>query len=60
MLSFTPVASEENDLETVNREKREMYLNEESMGVDDSDGEEWVDGDENAFYLIEIDEEEDD
>ena len=32
-----------------------MYLSEESMGVDDCDDEEWVDGD-----GIEIDEEEDD
>ena len=56
-LSFTPVATEENDLETVNREQREMYLSEESMGVDDSDDEEWVDGDGNAFDLIENDEE---
>ena len=59
-LSFTPVATEENDLETVNREQREMYLSEESMGIDDSDDEEWVDRDGNAFDLIEIDEEEDD
>ena len=59
-LSFTPVATEENNLETVNRKQREMYLSEESMGVDDSEDEEWVDRDGNAFYLIEIDEEEDD
>ena len=59
-LSFTPVATEENDLETVNRDQREMYVNEESMVVDDSHEEEWVDGDGNAFYLIVIDEEEDD
>ena len=59
-LSFTPVATEENDLATVNREQREMYLSEESMGIDDSDDEEWVDGDGNAFNFIEIDEEEDD
>ena len=59
-LSFTPVATEENDLETVNREQREMYLSEESMCVDDSDDEEWVDRDGNAFDLIEIDEEDDD
>ena len=33
-----------------------MYLSEESMGIDDSDDEEWVDGDGNAFDLIEINE----
>ena len=59
-LSFTSVATEENDLETVNREQREMYLSKESMGVDDSDDEEWDHGDGNAFDLIEIDQEEDD
>ena len=41
-LPFTPVATEENDLETVNREQRRMRLSEESMGVDDSDNEEWL------------------
>ena len=59
-LSFTPVATEENNLEIVNREQREIYLSEESMGVDNSNGEECVDRDGNAFDLIEIDEEEDD
>ena len=36
-LSFTPVSTEENNLETVNREHGEMYLNEDSMGVDKKD-----------------------
>ena len=47
-LSFTPVTTKENYLETANREQREMYLSKESMGVDV------------ALDLIEIDNEEDD
>ena len=35
-----------------------MYLSEESMDVDDSDDEEWIDRDGNAFDAFEIDEEE--
>ena len=37
-----------------------MYLSEESIDVDDSDEEEWVDRDGNAFDTFEIDEEEED
>ena len=37
-----------------------MYLSEESIDVDDSDEEEWVDRDGNAFDAFEIDEEEED
>ena len=57
-LSFIPVAIEEDNSETINGEQREMYLSEESMDVDDSDDEEWVDRDGNAFDAFEIDEEE--
>ena len=59
-LSFIPVAIEEDNSETINGEQREMYLSEESMDVDDSDDEEWVDRDGNAFDAFEIDEEEED
>ena len=57
-LSFIPVAIEEDNSETINGEQREMYLSEESMDVDDSDDEEWVDRDGNAFDVFDIDEEE--
>ena len=59
-LSFIPVAIEEDNSETINGEQREMYLSEESMNVDDSDNEEWVDRDGNAFDAFEIDKEEED
>ena len=59
-LSFIPVAIEEDNSETINGEQREMYLSEESMDVDDSDDEEWVDRDGNAFDAFETDEEEED
>ena len=59
-LSFMPVAIEEDNSKTINGEQREMYLNEESMDVDDSDDEEWVDRERNAFDAFEIDKEEED
>ena len=59
-LSFMPVAIEEENSETTNGEQREMYLSKESMDVDDSDEEEWVDSDGNAFDAFKIDEEEED
>ena len=59
-LSFMPVAIEEENSETINGEQREMYLSKESMDVDDSDEEEWVDSDGNAFDAFKIDEEEED
>ena len=59
-LSFMPVAIEEENSETINGEQREMYLSKESMDVDDSDDEEWVDRDGNAIDAFEIDEEEED
>ena len=59
-LSFIPFAIEEDNSETINGEQREMYLSEESMNVDDSDNEEWVDRDGNAFDAFEIDKEEED
>ena len=37
-----------------------MYFSEESMDVDVSDDEEWVNGDVNAFDLFEVDEDEED
>ena len=36
-----------------------MYLSKESKDVDDSDDEEWVDSDGNAFDAFKIDKEED-
>ena len=59
-LSFIPFAIEEDNSETINGEHREMYLSEESMNVDDSDNEELVDRDGNAFDAFEIDKEEED
>ena len=59
-LSFTPVAIEEDNSLSIVGEQREMYFSEESMDVDDSDDEEWVDGDGNAFDLFEVDEDEED
>ena len=50
-----PVAIEEGNSETINGEQKEMYLSEESMDVDDSDDEELVDRDGNAFDALEID-----
>ena len=58
-LSFIPVAIEEDNSETINGEQREIYLSEESMDVDNSDDEVWVDKDGNAFNAFEIDDEED-
>ena len=55
---FICQAFEEDNSETINGEQREMYLSEECMDVDDSDDEEWVDRDGNAFDAFEIDEEE--
>ena len=55
-----PVAIEEDNSETINGEQREMYLSKGSMDVDDSDDEEWIESDGNAFDAFEIDEEEED
>ena len=59
-LSFIPVAIAEDNSETISGEQREMYLSEESMGVDDSEDVEWVDRYGNAFDAFEIDEEKED
>ena len=59
LFSFIPVAIEEDNSEIITGEQREMYLSEESMDVDDSDDEEWIDSDGNAFDAFDIDKEED-
>ena len=58
--SFIPVAIKEGNSETINGGQREMYLSKESMDVDDSHDEEWVDRDKNVFDAFKIDEEEKD
>ena len=61
-LSFTPNVDEDNDFQTAyddddddDEEQRSMYICEAGV-EDDSDDDEWVDADGNAFDLFEIDE----
>ena len=59
-LSCMPVAIEEDNSLSIVGKQREMYLSEEIIDEDDSDDDERVDGDGNAFDLFEVDEYEED
>ena len=58
-LSFLLIIIEEDNSETIDGEQREIYLSKESMDVDNSNDEVWVEEGGNAFNAFEIDDEED-